>query len=103
MSIHSGRGNYLHETSDDTPIQESLENIQTRQSLNGHATIASGDEKSGYTKEVAPPSVPTAPIDSEDYPDGGLRAWVIVFGVRLHILLAWEYSTDAFAMTGYVL
>jgi hypothetical protein len=27
----------------------------------------------------------TKPIDHDDYPDGGLRAWLIVLGVRIEL------------------
>jgi hypothetical protein len=79
MSIENGPEKYLHEASEDAPPRQSLENMAARGSLDGRSTVA---EKADYEKkEDEPPSLDTTLLDHEDFPDGGLRAWLIVFGV----------------------
>jgi hypothetical protein len=80
MSVESGRGDNIHKSS---LIQESSENSPTSESLDEHTTVAHDGERPEYAKKVEddPPS-PTTLLDHE-YPDGGLRAWLVVFGVKL--------------------
>jgi hypothetical protein len=64
------------------PGENSTQKTSAMDSSDGHSTIAHLNEKAEcQKKEDATLSPATTVLDLEDYPDGGSRAWLIVFGV----------------------
>ena len=50
------------------------------------SNTAHGTAEDGIEKPMSPIEAPIAPLPSDyEYPDGGLRAWTVVFGVRVSI------------------
>jgi hypothetical protein len=59
----------------DQDNQHSNSGIQNSSSRNG-------EENSTMGKELSDENLKSYPPDEDSFPDGGLRAWIIVFGVR---------------------
>jgi hypothetical protein len=68
----------LDEAMKNTPINRSLENTLTRKSQDDRSMIVRDYDMDGYKKED---TVSITICGREDFPDGGLRAWLVVAGV----------------------